>query len=113
MKTEETNMETDLQDLAREHTKAALAVLAEIMANADAPPSVRLSAAKAMLERGWGKPTAQKREEPADERPAPVMHIVRTIVDPKEGEPPPESSREPYDPELYRYICPAPPGWDG
>jgi len=41
---------------AREHTDKALEVLVEGMADED--PRVRVSAAKEVLDRGWGKPLA-------------------------------------------------------
>lgn len=47
---------TDIRSLARTHTATALKVLAGIMGQADAPPAARVSAATALLDRGWGKP---------------------------------------------------------
>lgn len=47
----------DIQSLAREKTKAALNTLAEIMENTEAPHAARVSAACALLDRGYGKPT--------------------------------------------------------
>lgn len=41
---------------ARAHTEAAMATLATIMGNADAPATARVSAANAVLDRAWGKP---------------------------------------------------------
>jgi len=55
MMTDETDIPDDIAALAREHARAAIAVLAEIMTDADAPAGARISAAKALLERGWGK----------------------------------------------------------
>jgi hypothetical protein len=46
----------DLQELAREHTEAAIKTLADIMNDVKAPHSARLSAAEALLSRGWGRP---------------------------------------------------------
>ena len=46
----------DLAELARTYTVAAVETLAEIMQDKDAPPSARVSAATAMLDRGYGKP---------------------------------------------------------
>ena len=45
-----------LADLAREHTETAIAVLAEIAANKAESASARVSAATALLDRGWGRP---------------------------------------------------------
>ena len=43
--------------LAREHTEASIATLAEIRDNKSAPDSARVAASVALLDRGWGKPT--------------------------------------------------------
>lgn len=47
---------TDIRSLARSHTETALKVLAGIMQETSAPHSARVSAATALLDRGWGKP---------------------------------------------------------
>lgn len=47
---------TDLRSLARSHTASAVRTLARIMAEPDAPPAARVSAASVLLDRGWGKP---------------------------------------------------------
>lgn len=46
----------DLAKAAQEHTDAALLVLREVMADASTPPSARIAAAVAILDRGHGKP---------------------------------------------------------
>jgi hypothetical protein len=48
---------TEIRSLARSHSESALNTLAGIMTNADAPPAARVSAAEALLNRGWGKPS--------------------------------------------------------
>lgn len=48
---------TDIRSLARSHTATALKTLAGIMQQDDAPPAARVSAACALLDRGWGKPS--------------------------------------------------------
>lgn len=48
---------TDIRSLARAHTGTAVKVLAGIMTSAEAPPAARVSAAQALLDRGWGKAT--------------------------------------------------------
>ena len=45
-----------LTELAREHTKMALAVLVEIAKNQKSSDKARVSAANALLDRGYGKP---------------------------------------------------------
>jgi hypothetical protein len=46
----------EVKVLAQEYTAAAILTLAEIMANPEAPPAARVSAASALLDRGHGKP---------------------------------------------------------
>jgi len=48
---------TQIRSLARSHTETAVNVLAGIMQQKDAPPSARVAAANALVDRGWGKPT--------------------------------------------------------
>ena len=83
MKRAETDQE-DIQSLARAHAADAIAVLAEIMNNPDAPAGARLSAAKALLDRGWGKAGAKPPED--GNRATPVSQIRRVIVDPRQGD---------------------------
>lgn len=45
----------EVRDAARAHTELAIATLAEICTSAD-KDSARVSAAVALLDRGWGKP---------------------------------------------------------
>ena len=47
----------EIRSLARAHTAAAIRVLASIMNQAKASPAARVSAAVALLDRGWGKPS--------------------------------------------------------
>jgi hypothetical protein len=46
----------EIKSLARVHTESAIKTLAGIMGQKDAPHSARVSAAQALLDRGWGKP---------------------------------------------------------
>jgi len=85
MKTNEKDMETDIKKLALAHAEAAIDVMVEIMTNAEAPASARLSAAKALLDRGFGKVTTQKPKQ--ESRDAPIMGFERVIIDPKETHP--------------------------
>jgi hypothetical protein len=48
---------SELQKLARTHTPTALATLVEIMSSAARPPNARVSAAIALLDRGYGRPS--------------------------------------------------------
>jgi hypothetical protein len=47
----------EVRELARSHTAAAIEALVSIVGNDDSPPAARVSAAQALLDRGWGKPT--------------------------------------------------------
>ena len=50
-------MLTSIRSLARTHTRTAISVLVKIMRSEDATPAARVSAANAILDRGWGKAT--------------------------------------------------------
>jgi hypothetical protein len=45
--------------LARRHTEDAVNLLAKIVSDEKAPPAARVTAAQALLERGWGKAPIQ------------------------------------------------------
>jgi hypothetical protein len=47
----------EISDMAKEHAEAALTVLVEIAKCSEAPHAARVSAAVAILDRGYGKPT--------------------------------------------------------
>ena len=46
-----------LKDAAREYTEQALLTLAEVMVDSEQPAAARVSAANALLDRGYGKPS--------------------------------------------------------
>jgi hypothetical protein len=46
----------EVKELSRAHTGAAIETLASIMSNSKAAPAARVSAANALLDRGYGKP---------------------------------------------------------
>ena len=46
----------EVKELAREHTAEAIRTLVSIMTNSKSPPAARVSAANALLDRGYGKP---------------------------------------------------------
>lgn len=48
---------SDIKSLARSHTRTAIKTLAAIMTSPEVPPGVRVTAATALLDRGWGRPT--------------------------------------------------------
>ena len=45
-----------MSELCRKHTPAAISSLVSIMSDKGALPAARVSAASAILDRGWGKP---------------------------------------------------------
>jgi len=66
--------------LARRHSKAAVKVLAAIMNDEEGPATARVSAAQALLDRGWGKAAQPLAGE---EGGLPILaRIERVIVDP-------------------------------
>lgn len=63
-----------IRDAAREYTAEALLTLAEVMRDAEAPPPARVSAANALLDRGYGKPSTVIGDE--DGNPAEMVHRI-------------------------------------
>lgn len=70
----------DLAEMAKDYGDAALSTLSEIMADNQQPASARVSAANALLDRGYGKPVQGVRV--SDPNGGPVQLITRVIVDP-------------------------------
>lgn len=62
---------TEIRSLARSHTESAIKALSSIMSSTKAPPAARVSAAIAILDRGWGRPTQMIAADP--ENPPFVM----------------------------------------
>jgi hypothetical protein len=71
---------TDIRSLARTHTETALNVLAGIMNQSGASPAARVSAAQALLDRGWGKAAQAIVGGDEDDKPLAVQVIERVIV---------------------------------
>ena len=70
----------EIKALAKKHSRAAIKVLAAIMNQADGPATARVSAAQALLDRGWGKAAQPVAGEDGG---LPVLaKIERVIVDP-------------------------------
>jgi hypothetical protein len=69
----------EIKALARRHSRAAIKVLAAIMNQDDGPATARVSAAQALLDRGWGK-AAQPLASEA-EGVGVLARIERVIVD--------------------------------
>jgi len=74
---------TEIRSLARSHTRTALNVLVGIMRSDEATPAVRLSAANAILDRGWGK-SAQPIEN-GEEGVEAIHRVERVIVRPDDA----------------------------
>ncbi|MCY4085553.1 MAG: hypothetical protein OXG37_01355 [Actinomycetia bacterium] len=76
-------------ELCREATGEAVAALRAVMVDCDAPASARVTAATALLDRGWGRPhqrlEVEESEPPVEESPA--LRLVRP-GDPAFVEPP-------------------------
>jgi hypothetical protein len=49
----------EIRALARVHGEAAIGALVEIVGNEKAPPAARVSAANALLDRGYGRPESK------------------------------------------------------
>jgi hypothetical protein len=68
----------EIRSLARSHTRTAIRVLVGIMRCEDATPAARVSAANAILDRGWGKAT-QPLENSGDGALELIHRIERVI----------------------------------
>ena len=68
---------TEILSIARAHTKTAINILAGIARQETAPPSARVAAAVALLDRGWGRP-AQAYTGPDGD--GPVQIVVDTGI---------------------------------
>ncbi|WFU85409.1 hypothetical protein QA645_13800 [Bradyrhizobium sp. CIAT3101] len=72
---------TEIRSVARSHTRTAINVLVGIMRSDEATPAARVSAANAILDRGWGK-VAQPIENGEDGVLELIHRIERIIVHP-------------------------------
>jgi hypothetical protein len=76
---------TEIRSLARSHTRTAIRVLVGIMCSKDATPAARVSAANAILDRGWGK-AALPLENGEDGALELIHRIERVIVHPENSD---------------------------
>jgi len=67
----------EVRDLARQHTTTAINTLVEILGDKEEPAAARVSAASAILDRGYGKPS-QTNEISGKV----ITEIQRIIIDP-------------------------------
>ena len=73
---------TEIRSLARSHTRTAINTLVGVMKSKDATHAARVSAATAILDRGWGK--AAQALENGDNGALELIHrIERVIVHPE------------------------------
>ncbi len=91
----------EIRSLARSHTRTAINVLVGVMRSKDATHTARVSAANAILDRGWGK--APQSLETAKDGALELIHrIERVIVHPENT-----------DSERRLSRCSGPPGTRG
>jgi len=69
----------ELESMARSQTERAIRTPTEIMKDESAPPMARITAAKVLLERGWGRP-AQVDASDGGGKQEPLIKIVREVV---------------------------------
>jgi hypothetical protein len=73
---------TEIRSMARSHTRTAINALVGVMRSKDATHAARVSAANAILDRGWGK--AAQALGNSDEGALELVHrIERVIVHPE------------------------------
>ena len=71
----------DIRSLARAQTALAIRTLTGVCGSKAAPAAARVSAAQALLDRGWGK-AAQPHTGEDDKD---IQVTIRTIVEPRSG----------------------------
>lgn len=72
---------TQIKSLARSHTETAVNTLVGIMNQHEAPAAARVTAAQALLDRGWGKPTQPLSGDDEGDPIKLIQRIERVIVD--------------------------------
>ena len=68
---------TEIRSLARSHTRTALNVLVGVMRSKDATATAKVSAANAILDRGWG---ATQPIENGDDGALELIHRIERII---------------------------------
>jgi hypothetical protein len=69
----------EIRSLARSHTKTAVNVLVGVMRSKDATHAARVSAANAILDRGWGK--APQALGSANDGALELIHRIERVMD--------------------------------
>jgi hypothetical protein len=106
MMTDETGNPMDIEALARTYGKAAIETIVKIMNGDDVPAGVRLSAARMLLDRGWGRTSSRPARK--ENRTAPKTRhelAVESPGRPQRDNPPPRYS------ERRAYARPPRPRW--
>jgi hypothetical protein len=75
----------EIRSLARSHTRTAINALVGVMRSRKATHAARVSAANALLDRGWGRPP-QALENGEDGALELIHRIERVIVHPENSE---------------------------
>jgi hypothetical protein len=76
---------TEIRSLARSHTRTAINALVGVMKSKDATHAARVSAATAILDRGWGRPVQAVKN--GDNGALELIHkIERVIVHPENSD---------------------------
>lgn len=76
---------TQIKSLARAHTERAIQALAGIMDNPNSPPAARVSAAEALLSRGWGKPAQAITGGDDDDEPIKMVSRIELVAPGENG----------------------------
>ncbi len=76
---------TEIRSLARGHTRTAIRALVGVMNSRNATHAAKVSAANAILDRGWGKPP-QSLENGEDGALELIHRIERVIVQPENND---------------------------
>lgn len=75
-----------IKDIAREYTDAAIRTLVSVMAGGEGvPAAAQVSAAKELLDRGYGKATQPVSGDPDGAPIQVVTKVERTIIDPADS----------------------------
>lgn len=69
---------TEIRSLARGHTSAAIRALAGVMNSRNATHAAKISAANAILDRGWGKPPHSLQN--GDDGALELIHRIERII---------------------------------
>jgi hypothetical protein len=69
---------TEIRSIARSHTRTAIRTLVGVMCSKEATHAARVSAANAILDRGWGKPPQSLQN--GEDGPLELIHRIERIM---------------------------------